>query len=100
MSGITPEERRLQGKKGAAVSWGNTRDRSSRTANGRAAAEARFLEMADGDPVRAAAYRDAFYADLALRSVRARRLAKQAREAAAVLEAEAAEAEAGLGEVA
>lgn len=65
-------------------SWANTADRAHRTANGRAAFEQRFLDQADGDPVRAASLRKAFYAELALKSARARRRNREVREAGAV----------------
>ncbi|MGI9083987.1 MAG: hypothetical protein ACR2FE_01690 [Aeromicrobium sp.] len=57
----------------AHVSWGNTPDRSARTAPARAALEQRFLDQAAGDPLRAASLRKAYYKRLALKSVQARR---------------------------
>jgi hypothetical protein len=65
--------RQLIGRKGGHVSWARTLDRSARTAAARAALEARFLAEAGGDPVRAEHLRKAFYADLALKSAKARR---------------------------
>jgi hypothetical protein len=70
------------------MSWANTTDRSARTAPGRAALERKFLDEADGDPVRAAHLRKAWFKRLALKSAQSRR---KAREATAT--AEAAEAE-------
>jgi hypothetical protein len=70
---VMNSERSLLGRLGAESSWATTEDRSARTAPARAAFEAKFLEQADGDPVRAAHLRKAFYARLALRSARARR---------------------------
>jgi hypothetical protein len=70
---MTDAERSLLGRLAAESSWANTEDRSARTAPARAAFEAKFLEQADGDPVRAAHLRKAFYARLALKSARARR---------------------------
>lgn len=64
------------GRLGAHTSWANTTDRTARTAKARAAAEAKFLADADGDPVRAAHLRKAHYARLALASARARRARK------------------------
>jgi len=61
------------GRLGAHVSWANTTDRTARTAPARAALEQKFLDQADGDPVRAAHLRKAYYARLALKSVQARR---------------------------
>jgi hypothetical protein len=57
----------------ADISWANTPDRSARTAPGRAALEQRFLDQAEGDPLRAASLRKAYYKRLALKSARARR---------------------------
>ncbi len=65
--------RQLTGSIGAHTSWANTTDRTARTAPARAALEAKFLEQADGDPVRAAHLRKAYYARLALKSAQARR---------------------------
>jgi hypothetical protein len=39
-------ERQLRGSIGGNISWGRTKDRSARTAPGRAAAEQRFVDMA------------------------------------------------------
>jgi hypothetical protein len=60
------------GRQGAHLSWGNTEDRTARTAPGRAAFEQKFLDQADGDPVRAAHLRKAYFQRLALRSAQAR----------------------------
>lgn len=57
--------------------WAATTDRTARTTNGRAAAEQRFLDQADGDPVRAASLRKAWYAELALKSAEARRVKRR-----------------------
>lgn len=64
---------RALGAIGAHVSWANTRDRTARTAPGRAALDAKFLEQAGGDPVRAAHLRKAHFKRLALLSAQARR---------------------------
>ncbi|WP_082962351.1 hypothetical protein [Mycobacterium sp. E342] len=64
-------------------SWGNTVDRAARTANGRRAADARFLKLADGDPKRAESLRRAHYKRMALKSIASRKARKAAREAAA-----------------
>ncbi|WP_028655965.1 hypothetical protein [Nocardioides sp. J54] len=64
------------GRLGAHLSWANTSDRSKRTAPARAAFEQRFLDQADGDPVRAAHLRKAYFARLALTSAQARRAKK------------------------
>jgi len=63
----------LRGTIGAHVSWANTVDRAARTAPARAALDAKFLEEAGGDPVRAEHLRKAYFARLALKSAQARR---------------------------
>lgn len=63
----------ILGRIGAHSSWANTKDRTSRTAPARAALEQKFLDQADGDPVRAAHLRQVYYQRLALKSVEARR---------------------------
>lgn len=75
------ETRRLRARIAAHESWANTTDRSGRTAPARAALEARFLEQADGDPIRAAHLRKAHFARMALRSAQARRSRRVAAEA-------------------
>lgn len=73
MTELSPAERSLLGKLGAHISWANTTDRSQRTAPARAALDAKFLHEADGDPIRAAALRKAYFTRLALRSAQSRR---------------------------
>lgn len=73
MSNLSPTELSLAGRIAAHASWAQTVDRSARTAPARAALDAKFLAQADGDPVRAASYRKAHFARLALRSVQSRR---------------------------
>jgi hypothetical protein len=85
---LTESERRLRSQIAAHESWAQTPDRSARTAKARAGLDQKFLDQADGDPVRAAHLRKAHFARLALKSAQARR---QAREATA--QAEAAETE-------
>lgn len=63
----------LAGKIGVETSWANTVDRSARTAPARAALDQKFLDAADGDPVRAAHFRKAHFQRMALRSAQARR---------------------------
>lgn len=63
----------LWGSVGAHLSWANTIDRAARTAPARAALDQKFLDQADGDPVRAAHLRKAHFQRLALRSAEARR---------------------------
>jgi hypothetical protein len=70
---LTSSERRLRSQLGAHTSWANTPDRSARTAPARAALDAKFLEQAGGDAVRAEHLRKAYFASLALKSARARR---------------------------
>ncbi len=88
MPAANPHDRVLAATIGVHTSWAKTPDRPARTANARAALDARFLAEADGDPIRAAHLRKAHYAHLALRSARARRLA-----AACTVEADAADTE-------
>ena len=42
----------LSGRKGGHISWANTLDRTARTAPARDALERKFLDQADGDPMR------------------------------------------------
>lgn len=65
------------GRIGAHTSWANTKNRTARTAPGRAALDAKFLEQADGDPVRAEHLRKAHFQRLALKSAQARRAKKK-----------------------
>ena len=81
---MTPAERKLRSQKAAHQSWGQTPDRSARTA-----LDAKFLEAADGDPIRAEHLRKAYFAGLALKSARSRRLSRE-------LTAQATEAETEL----
>lgn len=69
----TSTERSLVGSIGAHASWANTADRAARTAPARAALDAKFLQEAGGDPIRAAHLRKAYFKRLALRSAQARR---------------------------
>lgn len=85
-------EKQLAASIAAHESWGRTPNRAERTAPARAAADARFLTEADGDPKRAANLRKAYFQRLALKSVQARR---KNREAAELL----AEVEQGMAEV-
>lgn len=78
----TPEERALAAKIAAHESWAKTSDRSARTAPARAARDQKFLDAADGDPVRAAHLRKAHFARLALKSAQSRRKARELTEAA------------------
>ena len=68
----SPTERSLVGRIRAHQKWANCTDRSAATAPGRAAFEQKFLDAADGDPVRAEHFRKAYFADLALKSAKAR----------------------------
>lgn len=73
-----PEDRSRLGQLMAHARWGSVKDRAAATAPGRAAFEQRFLDEAEGDPVRAASLRKAYYARLAQQSVAARRAKKAA----------------------
>lgn len=73
---VTDEMRatmRAMGRIGAHASWGKTKDRSARTAPARAALDRKFLDEAEGDPVRAEHLRKAYFARLALKSAQSRR---------------------------
>lgn len=87
----TDSERRLHAKIAAHESWAQTPNRSARTAPARRALEDKFLEQADGDPVRAEHLKKAHFARLALKSAQSRRRAREAAEVAEVAEAELAE---------
>lgn len=89
---LTDTERRMLGTIGANVSWANCTDRSARTAPARAALDQKFLDQADGDPVRAAHLRKAYFARLALKSAQSRRRARELTETAEAAEAELTEA--------
>lgn len=77
---LSPAQRSLTGRIGAAVSWANETDRSRRTDAARRAADARFEKQADPDGVMAPKARRAkaeqlrreFYARIQLRSAQAR----------------------------
>lgn len=84
----TPAERQLRASIAAHESWAATPNRAARTAPARAALDAKFLEQAEGDPVRAAHLRKAWFARLALKSAQARRKARELTEAAETAEAE------------
>lgn len=79
---ISAEERRLAATIAAHESWANTPDRSARTAPARQALEQKFLDDAEGDPIRAAHLRKAYYHRLALKSAQSRRKARELTEVA------------------
>lgn len=79
---MTDTERRLRAAVAAHTSWANTDNRTARTAPARAAMDAKFLEQANGDPVRAEHLRKAHYARMALASAKARRKAREAADKA------------------
>lgn len=99
---MTEAERKLAASISAHESWAQTPDRSARTAPARAALMAKFEREVDPDGTlppderarRAEHKRKAHFQRLALKSARARRMAKAAR-----LEAEAAAADAELTEL-
>lgn len=82
----TPAERNLRASIAAHESWAATTNRSARTAPARAALDRKFLDAADGDPVRAAHLRKAHFQRLALKSAQARRKAKAYTEEATAVE--------------
>ncbi len=89
---MTEAERKLAASIAAHESWANTLNRSARTAPARAALDAKFLDQADGDPVRAAHLRKAYFKGLALKSAQGRRKAKEMTAQAEAAEVELAEA--------
>lgn len=89
---MTESERRLRGQIAAHSSWASTEDRAARTAPARAALDAKFLEEAGGDRVKAEHLRKAYFARLALKSAQARRKARDLSVTAETAEAELAEA--------
>jgi hypothetical protein len=86
MGPIKDPLRSLQGRIAAHESWARTENRSARTANARAAMWKKWLDEADGDPVRAEHLRKAFYGRMALKSAQARRKIKEARAELAAVE--------------
>lgn len=84
----TPSERHLAASIAAHESWANTANRTARTAPARAALDAKFLEQAGGDPVRAGHLRKAHFARLALKSAQARRRSRELEEVATQAESE------------
>ena len=78
---LTPAERKLRGQIAANVSWGNTIDRSARTAPARRAADERFEREVDPDGIlppevrakMAQNARRAHFQRMALKSAKARR---------------------------
>ncbi len=85
---LNETERSLLGRLGAEISWANTIDRTARTAPARAALDQKFLDEADGDPVRAAHLRKAHFARLGLQSAQARRKARELTSTADAADAE------------
>ena len=78
---LPESERHLRAQIAAHESWANTLDRSARTAPARAAQDRKFLDAADGDPLRAEHLRQAHFKRLALRSAQVRRKIKETAEA-------------------
>lgn len=86
---LTPAERRLASQAGSYESWARTPDRSARTEAARRAADAKFEHQVDPNgellpaerAKRAEAARRAHFKRMAFESVKARRLAKEARRA-------------------
>lgn len=79
---VPADERRLAAQMAAHESWAQTTNRTARTAPARAALEQKWLDAADGDPVRAEHLRKAHYARMGLRSAQVRRRNREAREGA------------------
>lgn len=87
---LTPTERRLRAEIASHASWANTLDRTARTAPARRALEQKFLDAADGDPIRADHLRKAHFRRLALKSAQSRRRAAEATALADAAESELA----------
>lgn len=85
----------LISKIGAHESWAKTSDRAARTAPARAAGDQKFLDQADGDPVRAGHLRKAYFARLALKSAQARRKVRELTEVADQADQEMADTHGG-----
>jgi hypothetical protein len=87
---LNAAERRLRGQLASYESWANTKDRTARTAPGRAANIARFEQLVDPDGVMtpearaqaAEAARRAHYKRMALKSAKARRARREGGDAA------------------
>lgn len=92
---LSPAELSLRNSIAANERWGREPDRTAATAPGRRAFEQRFLDAADGDPVRAANLRAAHFKRLALKSAISRRKAREATAAAEAAESELAELDGG-----
>jgi hypothetical protein len=92
---VQPSERTLAAKIAAHESWAHTPDRAARTAPARAARDAKFLDQAGGDPIRAAHLRKAHFARLSLKSALSRRKSRELTEQAQAAEAELRELGAG-----
>lgn len=73
------DRRRLRASIAAHESWAATEDRSTRTAPARRALDQKFLDAADGDPLRAESLRKAHFKRLALLSAESRSRKKAAR---------------------
>lgn len=85
--GVFAVRQSLAGSIAANSRWGRLGkgERSEATAPGRTAAEQRFLDEADGDPVRAENLRKAHFQRMALKSAEVRRRKRQLRSAQAEL---------------
>ena len=97
---MTKAERRLRAQIAGNESWAATPDRSARTAPARAAMQAKFLEQAGGDPLRAEHLRKAHFARLALKSAVARRKAREHAKAAESAETELRQQGGGMDDAA
>lgn len=83
---VSAAEKSLQATAAVCASWANTDDVAARMAPAWQARDARFLKQADPRGVlppaererRAAALRKAFYADMARKSAKSRRLRREA----------------------
>ena len=68
----------MLGRLGAYSKWAQCEDRTAATEPARRGLEQKFLDDADGDPVRAESLRRAYFVRMALRSAQVRRARKGA----------------------
>lgn len=88
MSSTPADERSQAAAVAAHESWATTTDRTARTSPAREGLRRKFLDQADGDPVRAEHLWKAHLARMRLKSMQARRRAKEQAERADAAQAE------------
>lgn len=88
---LPKSEKTLRAQIASHEAWANAENQADRTAPARAAFDAKFLDAADGDPIRAEHLRKAHFARLALKSASARRRSRDLAKEAEIAEKELAE---------